>query len=286
MIPAEFEYVAPPTLEEAREQLASTDGAKVLSGGMSLIPAMKQRLSTPPLLVDLGRVPGLDAIESRRGRVRIGSRATHAAVGRSSDLSDFPIFREAARGIGDRQVRARGTLGGSLVHADPASDWPAVFLALDGEATVLGRSGERSVAADEFFVGMLTSAVETHEILTSVRFSPATKRAGSAYFKVRNAASGFAVVGVAAQVVVDRKGRCDGVSIGVTGVNPIPFRARSLEEKLVGQMLDPGLLRRACQQIDEADAMEDPSASAQYRSHLLQVHVARTLARAYERAQH
>lgn len=284
MIPAEFEYAAPATLEEARERLTSVSGAKVLGGGMSLIPAMKHRLATPALLVDLGRIPALDGIESRRGRIRIGGRATHAAVGRSNELSDFPIFREAALVIGDRQVRARGTLGGSLVHADPAADWPAVFLALGGEAIVLGRGGERSIAATEFFAGMLATAVADDEILTAVSFAPKTKRAGSAYLKVRNTASGFAVVGIAAALTVDRKGRCDEISIGVTGVNPVPFRARSLEEKLVGQSFDTEFLTRACEGIEEAEPMEDPGASARYRSHLLEVYAVRTLTRAYERA--
>ncbi len=284
MISEPFDYTTPTTLDEARAKLAEVDGAKILAGGMSLIPAMKHRLARPPLLIDLRRVPGLGDIESRRGRVRIGARVTHASLSKDPLLEPHPIFREVAHVIGDRQVQARGTLGGSLVHADPAADWPAAFLALDGEATVASAGGERQIAADDFFLGMMTSALESDEILTSLSFTLETKRAGAAYLKVRHAASGFAVVGVAVQVTTDRKGRCDRVSIGITGVNPVPFRARSLEAQLAGQTLSSEVLREACGRIDEADPMEDPGASARYRARLLEVYAARTLERAYARS--
>lgn len=284
MIPAEFDYVAPRSLDEAQRHLAGTPGAKVLAGGMSLIPAMKHRLAQPPLVVDLGRIPELEGVEERRGRVRIGARATHAAVGRAPELAGLPVFAEAARVIGDRQVQNRGTVGGSLVHADPAADWPAVFLALDGEARVVGPQGRRKVPAEAFFRGMLTSAVEAHEILTELRLEVGRKRCGAAYQKVRQPASGFAVVGVAAQVRLDRKGRCEAAALGVTGVNPVPFRARSVEARLAGRELDEGAIREACAQVEEAEPLDDPYASAEYRGHLLSVHAARALGRAWRRA--
>lgn len=283
MIPAEFDYVAPSSLDEATRALAERPGAKVLAGGMSLIPAMKHRLAQPARLVDIGRIPDLDGVEHRRGRVRIGARTLHADLVAHPELADAPIFAETAALIGDVQVRNRGTFGGSLVHADPAADWPAVFLALDGEATLVGASGVRTVAADDFFVGMLRSAADEGDVLTGVELQLERKRAGAAYAKLRQRASGFAVVGVAAQVVSDRKGRIDACSLGVTGINPVPFRARSLEARLRGA--EPGAdLRALCASCDEADPMQDLHASSEYRAHLLGVFAARAVSSAWERA--
>lgn len=284
MIPESFDYCAPATLEEAGQRLTGTPGAKVLAGGMSLIPALKHRLVQAPLLVDIGRLPGLDGVSQRRGRVRIGARTPHAELVAHPELSDQPVFGETAAVIGDVQVRNRGTFGGSLVHADPAADWPAVFLALDGEATLVGASGRRSVKAADFFAGMLTSALQGGELLTEVELSLERKRAGAAYRKLRQPASGFAIVGVAAQVVINRKGRIEAASIGVTGVNAVPFRARSVEARLSGQAPDADALRALCADVDEADPMEDLHASAEYRRHLAGVFVARAVAAALERA--
>lgn len=284
MIPAEFDYVAPTELDDALRALAEGPGAKLLAGGMSLIPAMKHRLAQPARLVDLGRVAGLDGIAEKRGKARLGARATHGALLRSEELADFPVVAEMAAGIGDVQVRNRGTFGGSLVHADPAADWPALFLALDGEARVVGPKGKRKIAAADFFTGMLTSAVGEGEILTEVELPFARKRAGAAYRKLRQPASGFAVVGVAVQAVLDRKGRIDDVAIGVTGVNPVPFRARSVEARLRGQEPDAEAVRAACREVEEADPMDDPQASAAYRRHVLPVFAVRAVAAACARA--
>jgi carbon-monoxide dehydrogenase medium subunit len=284
VIPGEFDYHAPASLRDAVDLLGRLEGAKVLGGGMSLIPAMKHRLALPAAVVDVGGLRELAGIRVSRGRVAIGGATPHAAIAAAAELADVPILRETAAAIGDMQVRNRGTLGGSLVHADPAADWPATFLALDGEATLLGPDGERSVAAQAFFTGMLTSAARANEILTEVRLAPARKRAGAAYAKRRQPASGFAIVGVAAQVVVDRKGRCESAGVGVTGANPVPFRAASLEAGLVGRALDGDALREACARIDELDPMEDLHASADYRAHLVSVYAARALRAAYERA--
>ena len=284
MIPAEFEYYAPATVKEATELLGRVSGAKVLAGGMSLIPAMKHRLVQPSTLVDIGRISDLDGIAMRRGRVVLGARVTHGAVGSSPELRHLPVFAETAAVLGDVQVRNRGTFAGSLVHADPAADWPALFLALEGEAVVVGPGGERTVGAGEFFRGMLTSAVGANEVLTEVRLPAEGKRTGVAYAKLRQAASGFAVVGVAAVVTLDRKGRCERVAVACTGVNPVPFRARSLEQRLTGQPLDEPRLTEATGRIEEADPMEDLHASADYRRHLLSVFARRALRRARERA--
>ena len=235
MIPAEFDYAAPRTLEEAARLLAGTSGAKLLGGGMSLIPALKHRLAAAPLLVALGRVEGLDKISVMGGKIRIGGRATHAAVMSHPDLARVHVFAETGEVLADPQVRNRGTFGGSLVHADPAADWPAVFIALAGEATLVSATGTRTVAADAFFQSLMTSAVREDEILSEVAFPLPGSKTGTAYMKVRQPASGFAIVGVAVCIRAERTGVIDEVRIGVSGVNAVPFRARSLEDRLRGR---------------------------------------------------
>jgi carbon-monoxide dehydrogenase medium subunit len=284
MIPQDFEYFAPRSLREALDLVARNADAKLLGGGMSLIPALKHRLQTPAALVDLGRVPELDGVSEKRGKIAIGGRTTHARLAVPGELADVHVIHEAAGSIGDVQVRNRGTIGGSLVHADPAADWPAVFLALDGEAVVQGARGERTIGASQFFTGMLQSAVKRDEVLAEVRLSVERKRAGTAYVKLRQSASGFAVVGVAAQVTLDRKGRIERAQVGVTGVNPVPFRAAALEKRLAGESPEAASLRRLCARIEEADPTEDLHASAAFRAHLVGVYAARALAAAAARA--
>jgi aerobic carbon-monoxide dehydrogenase medium subunit len=285
MIPAEFEYAAPRSLDEAVRLLSGTEGAKVLGGGMSLIPALKHRLAAAPLLVDLGRIAGLDAISVAAGRIRIGGRATHAAVMRHPELARVHVFAETGEVLADPQVRNRGTLGGSLVHADPAADWPAVFLALGGEATLVSAKGSRSVGADDFFQSLMTSAVQEGEILSEVSFPLPGAKTGTAYTKLRQPASGFAIVGVAACVRAERTGVIDDARIGVTGVNGVPFRARSLEARLCGKAVSGPALRAFCAEVAEAEPLDDLHASADYRRHLLGIYAARTIERAIQRAQ-
>ena len=285
MIPAEFDYAAPRSLDEAVRLLAGTEGAKVLGGGMSLIPALKHRLSAAPLLVDVGRIPGLDGVSVAGGRIRIGGRATHAAVMSHPELAGVHAFAETGAVLADPQVRNRGTLGGSLVHADPAADWPAVFLALGGEATLVSARGSRTVAADDFFLSLMTSAIQESEILSEVSFPVPVAKTGTAYTKMRQPASGFALVGVAACVRAERTGVIDDARIGVTGVNGVPFRARSLEDRLRGKAVSGPALRAFCAEIAEADPLDDLHASAEYRRHLLGVLAARTIERAIGRAQ-
>jgi len=284
VIPENFEYFAPTSLKDAVELLARRSDAKLLGGGMSLIPALKHRLAAASALVDLGRVPELEGVGEKRGAIAIGGRTTHRALASASELADVHVIREAAASIGDVQVRNRGTIGGSLVHADPAADWPATFLALDGEAVVVGAEGERTIPAAQFFTGMLASAPKHDEVLTEVRLKVERKRAGTAYQKMRQPASGFAIVGVAAAVTLDRAGRIERASVGVTGVNPVPFRAAALEKRLAGQMPDAANLKKLCARIEEADPMEDMHASSAYRAHLAGVFAARALASAAGRA--
>lgn len=284
MIPAELDYFAPTSIEEAIAILSSKSDAKVLGGGMSLIPAIKHRLTQPAALVDLARIPNLDRVTVTASHVVIGGRATHAAVGRSDAAKRHPILAETAHVLGDEQVRNRGTFGGSLVHADPAADWPAVFLAVEGEADVVGPKGRRTIPAKSFFESMMTSAVRADEVLVEARLPFGAARTGAAYEKVRQPASGFALAGVAAVVTLDEVQRMTRVRLGVTGVNAVPFRATSIESRLVGQVPDQLTFRSCCGSSSEVDPMEDLHASADYRRHLLSVLATRALHRACERA--
>ncbi len=282
MIPAEFNYQVPRSLDEALRLLTASE-AKIVAGGMSLIPAMKLRLVAPPALIDIARVAELGGVRRDGGAVRVGACVTHDQLMRSAELGGAHVVAEAAGAIGDLQVRNRGTIGGSLVHADPAADWPAVFLALDGEAVLRGPRGERRLPAAKFFTGLLQSATAADEILTEVRLAMPAGRSGTAYAKMRHPASGFAVVGAAAVLTLDAKGRCERAAIGVTGVNASAFRAHSVEKALQGTGLDAAAVEKACATIAECDALGDAFASAEYRRHLAGVYIGRAVARAKER---
>src|SRR5947209_7298435 len=199
MIPAPFDYVAPATLNEAVGLLTQhQDDAKILAGGHSLIPAMKLRLAQPALLIDIGRIKDLAYINEDGGGLRIGAMTTHYQLESNARLKEIcPLLPECAASIGDVQVRNKGTIGGSLAHADPAADWPAAILALDAELIAVSAQGERAIKAQDFFVDMLTSALEPNEILREIRIRLPQGRTGQAYVKVPQPASGFAVVGVA-----------------------------------------------------------------------------------------
>jgi len=180
-----------------------------------------------------------------------------------------PLLSQTARAIGDVQVCNRGTLGGSLTHADPSADWPAAILALAGELKLSGPKGERRVAAGEFFLGPMTTAIEPTEILTEIRVPVSRQRCGSAYLKMAQQASGFAIVGVAIWLRVDRNGRCGDIGIGVTGLAEKPFRAQAVEQRLRGSKLTPKLIEESASQVAESsDPLEDLHASAQFRAHL------------------
>src|SRR2546425_2865248 len=202
MIPAQFDYQAPRTLDEAISLLAQhADDAKILAGGHSLIPAMKLRLAQPQLLIDIGRIADLSYIREDAGQIRIGAMTTHYQIESSERLKQIcPLLPECAASIGDVQVRNKGTIGGSLAHSDPAGDWPAAIIALRAELVAVGTNGERVIKADDFFVDLLTTALEPREILREIRISKPQGRSGQAYVKMHHPASGFAVVGVAANL--------------------------------------------------------------------------------------
>jgi carbon-monoxide dehydrogenase medium subunit len=280
MIPANFEYYAPKNLDKALQLLDKHgDDCKVMAGGHSLIPVMKLRLAAPAVIVDLGKIKKLDYIKVDNGVIAIGAMTSHAAIAASPKIKkNCPLLRECAEQIGDQQVRNRGTLGGSLVHADPAADWPAAMLALNAEVVLRNSSGERVVKAANFFVDMLTTDVKPGEIVTEIRIPvPAQPKAG-AYVKAPQAASGFAVVGVATQLSVT-DGKCSEVSIGVTGLAPKAFRASAVENALRGNALDEATISGAAAKADAeaSDVMQDIHASGEYRRHLARIYAKRAL---------
>jgi len=276
VIPAEFDYIAPESLEEAIRHLdESGEDAKALAGGHSLLPLMKLRLAAPTLLVDLRRIPGLHGIEAD-GEVRIGAMTPHALL---EDTPELGLLSKVAGTIADRQVRHRGTIGGSLVHGDPASDLPAVLLATEGSVVARGRSGERTIAAGDLFVDYLTTSVQPGEIVTEVRF-PSEQGWGYGHQKFNRRREDWAMVGVCALVRAN-DGVCEDVRIGLTNMGSTPLRARAAEEALRGQPLDAERIAAAAEQAPEGtDPPGDLNATPDYKRHLARVLVRRALGEA------
>jgi carbon-monoxide dehydrogenase medium subunit len=285
MIPAQFDYVAPTTLDEAVSLLSEhPDEAKILAGGHSLIPAMKLRLAMPQMLIDIGRIKDLSYIREEGGQIRIGAMTTHYEIESSARLREIcPILPETAAQIGDVQVRNKGTIGGSAAHSDPAADWPAVLIALDAEMVAVSGGGERTIKVDDFFVDMLTTALNPGEILREIRINAPSGRYGQAYLKVPQPASGFAVVGCAVHLVKGQDGRCEKINVGITGVASKAYRASS--DALVGDSLADD--SEALKNIDPTGGVDvngDLYASAEYRRHLAAVYTRRAIRLAAQRA--
>ncbi|HEY0765696.1 MAG TPA: xanthine dehydrogenase family protein subunit M [Pyrinomonadaceae bacterium] len=280
MIPTQFDYKAPATLEEAVSLLNNDlDGAKILAGGHSLIPAMKLRLAQPQLLVDIARIKSLSYIREEGDQILIGATTTHYQL-ESSDLLKkiCPLIPACAKSIGDVQVRNRGTIGGSIAHSDPAGDWPAAVLALDADIVLVGPNGERTVKAENFFVHLMTTDIQPGEILREIRIKKPSGKFGQAYQKVPHPASGFAVVGIAVNLALNDDGSCKSAGIGVTGVSVKAYRAKGVEAALVGTSLDDNAINAAATHVcDGIDASSDLYASGEYRCHLAQVHTRRAL---------
>ena len=280
MIPAQFDYQAPVTLEEAVSLLAGDpDGAKVLAGGHSLIPAMKLRLAQPQLLVDIARIKSLSYIREEGDQILIGATTTHYQLESSDLLKNIcPLLPACAAAIGDVQVRNKGTIGGSIAHSDPAGDWPAAALALSAELVLTGPNGERTVKADAFFLDLLTTDIKPGEILREIRIKKPAGRFGQAYQKVPHPASGFAVVGIAIHLGLNADGSCSAAGVGVTGVSVKAFRAPGTEAALVGSNLDDQTIVSAAAKVcDGVNPTTDLYASSDYRRHLAQVHTRRAL---------
>ena len=287
MAAATFDYHAPSTLSEALSLLDGAPNAKILAGGHSLIPMMKLRLAEPDALIDLGKTRGLRYIrETADGGLGIGAMATYYDVITSDAVqANAPVIAEAASQVADPQVRNMGTIGGSLSHADPAADLPAVMLALGAEMAAESAGGiRRVIPADAFFVDLFTTALGAGEILTEIRIPAAARGTGAAYAKMANKASHFAIVGAAASVTVEN-GVCTAARIGVTGAGASAYRARESESRLVGSDLSEGAVFSAAgHAADGVEMNEDIHASAEYREHLTKVFALRAIRAAIERA--
>ena len=279
MYPAQFDYHTPGTIREALELLGRhKDDAKLLAGGHSLLPAMKFRLSQPKHVVDLKKVPGLSGIKEDGGMLVIGAMTTHYAIESSSVVkSKCPVLAATAALIGDPMVRNMGTIGGSLAHADPAADYPAAIIALGAEIVAEGPKGKRTIKADDFFKGLLTTALAADEILTEVRVPVCGPKVGCAYLKFPHPASRFAVVGVAAVLTVDG-GRVTKAGVGITGAGTKAVRAKGVEAGLSGKALDAATIQAAADKApDGVDVQADLQGSEEYKRHLLKVFARRSI---------
>src|SRR6058998_1161279 len=286
MYPAQFDYHTPGTIREALDLLGRhKDDAKLLAGGHSLLPAMKLRLAQPKHLVDLKKVPGLSGIKEEGGTLVIGAMTTHYAVESSPVVkSKCPVLAATAGQIGDPMVRNMGTIGGSLAHADPAADYPAAIIALGAEMVAEGPKGKRTIKADDFFKGLLTTALAADEILTEVRVPVCGPKVGCAYQKFPHPASRFAVVGVAAVLTMDG-GKVSKAGIGITGAGTKAVRAKGVEAGLVGKALDAATIQAAAQKAAEGvDVQADLQGSVEYKSHLCRVFAKRAITEAVKRA--
>ena len=281
MVTSAFAYHAPTSVSEAARLLAEHgDEAKLLAGGHSLIPLMKLRLSEPSVLIDLGKIEGMSYIrEADGGGLAIGAMTTYADL-QSSDLvqSAAPVLADAAAQVADQQVRNMGTIGGSLSHADPAGDLPAVAIALNAELVTSSTGDHRRISIDDFFVDLLTTALDPNEILNEISIPALAAGSGSAYAKFGNKASHYAIVGIAAVISVDGSGNCSGASIGVTGAGPTASRASDAEAALVGSSLDDAAIDAAAGAAGNGiEFNEDVHASADFRAHLTSVYAGRAI---------
>ena len=284
MYTPEFDYVRANSVQEAVRLLGESQGAKLLAGGHSLIPIMKLRQGNPGKLIDIGRIAGLKGVTRSNGTSRIGALTTHAMVAASADPPG--ALADAARNIADLQVRNRGTVGGNVAHADPASDLPTVFTALGATFHVTGPNGERSISASDFFTGMFTTGLADNEVLTAVEVPVHASGTGSAYAKMINPASGYAMVG-AATVVTVADGKCTQASVAVGGLTPSATRAPSVEAALAGKALDEANIAIAAGEVENdlgGDLLGDMHAGADYRKAMAPVFVKRALLAAAARA--
>jgi carbon-monoxide dehydrogenase medium subunit len=286
MYPAKFEYYRAGSVDEAIGLLQQHSGAKVLAGGHSLIPSMKLRLAQPPVLVDIGRIAELSGVSRTDGKIRVGALTTHADLERSEVLQQgCGLLAYAAAQVGDRQVRHKGTIGGNLAHADPASDLPGVVLALDGVLHVAGPGGQRQIAASDFFVGLLMTALNVDEVLTAIDVPVLDDRTGWAYELLEHPASGYALCGAAALVTLADDGTCQRARLCYNGVTATPHDAAAVADALTGQTLEDTTIEQAVDDnLSLADPMGDVHASGSYRVELARVLGKRALKVARDRA--
>ena len=280
MIPVAFDYQRAASVDDAIAKLAARGGGKVIAGGHSLVPLMKLRLSEPGTLVDISRIPGLSGIKDAGGKIEIGATTTHTEIASSKLLRDTcPMIAEAAAEIGDPQVRNRGTIGGSLAHADPAADFPAVVLALDADIVLKGKGGSRTVKASAFFRGFYDVDLAPGELIVAVQFAPVKS---AAYAKLHQRASHYAIVGVAAALDV-KGGAIQSARIGLTGATTHAVRLTALEKALAGKKADGIAAAAAAAASEVTEVNADLHASADYRKAMIPVFVRRAVERALAR---
>jgi len=287
MFSSPFEYYRAGSVAEVRKLWKRHPDAKVLAGGHSLIPLLKLRLAAPPALIDIGRIEALRGIKVSGKTIRIGALTTHADLATSPALlSGCPMLAEAAAHIGDPQVRNRGTIGGNIAHADPASDLPTVLLALDAVFTVVGPNKKRTIKAGEFFQGLMATALQDREIVTAIDVPARRGGVGMSYAKFSHPASRYAVLGAAA-VVVMKKGTCTAANVAIGGLLPAPVRLEAVQAALVTQKPTAEIIDKASALVSSSlgqDVLEDVYASASYRAAMAPVYVKRALTAAFARA--
>jgi carbon-monoxide dehydrogenase medium subunit len=287
MFPASFGYLAPRSIQEALDLLTRHgEDAKVLAGGHSLIPAMKLRLASPRYLIDIGQLPDLRGLKEDGDSLVIGALTVHADIA-SSELARrrLPGLVDAASVIGDVQVRNRGTIGGSVAHADPAADFPVILTALNASFVLQSPAGRRTVAADNFFIDFFTTALAPNELLTEIRIPLPGPGTGTAYAKLGHPASGYVVVSAGASITRESSGRCASARVAIGGLGSGPVRASATEARLRGQSLAPAAIADAAAGAAEgADSIGDEYAGAEYRRHVAAVYARRAIEAAARRA--
>lgn len=287
MIPAEFDYHAPTSVAEAVQLLQQHgDDAKILAGGQSLIPAMRYRLATPAVLIDIKNIDGLEYVRRDNGHLAIGAMTREATLESSlADHPDFSLLADAVRVIADPLVRNLATVGGNLAHADPANDHPAVMLAYGAQIVAQGPNGTRTIPIDDFFVDLFTSALDHDELLTEIQVPAPASGSGGAYVKFERKVGDYAIAAVAVQLTM-KDGVCTAARIGLTNLSPTPLRATEAEQALIGQAITDDVLERAGQ---AAAAACDPSAdlrgSEDFKRDMARVLTKRAIRKAVERAE-
>jgi aerobic carbon-monoxide dehydrogenase medium subunit len=289
VIPASFRYAAPHTVAEAIGLLATHPEAKVLAGGHSLLPLMKLRLATPPVIVDINRITGLDYIreDQATAQLRIGALARHVDFERSDLIRNrYPLLWDTARGIGDPLVRNRGTMAGAVAHADPAADWPAALLAANASVVASSPRGDRLIPLTELYLAILTTSLSDDELITEVRVPFPRPRSGGAYEKLERKVGDYAVIGVGVQVAVDERGDVVEAGIGLCNAGPTSIKASAAERFLVGKPLVADNINQAAQLAMEAsDPIEDDRGPVDYKQAMVRELTRRALRRAPSRAQ-
>lgn len=287
MFPSPFTYHRAASISEAVQLLSANPGAKLLAGGHSLLPLMKLRLANPATIVDIGGVAELKGLGAVKDAFRIGAATPHAVLAASAELREgCPVLAETASRIGDPAVRNRGTIGGSIAHADPGADLPGVLVALAATIEIAGKSGVRSVPAAEFFLGLMTTALGPEEVITDVVVPRLGKGEGAAYVKLPHPASRYAVIGAAAWVR-QQKGKCAAARVVASGLVPSPVRLSRVERALEGSALDDAAVAAAAAHAAEdlgGDVIGDIFASAEYRRAVVGTYVAQAVGRAARRA--